>query len=66
MIIIGEKINGFIPRTLTADPVVKTCIADDIIKLADAAGIATDALLGNDEYCMNYLQAFRSGLFNKN
>jgi 5-methyltetrahydrofolate--homocysteine methyltransferase len=24
---------------------------------------ATDALLGNDEYCMEYLQAFRDGLF---
>jgi 5-methyltetrahydrofolate--homocysteine methyltransferase len=24
---------------------------------------ATDALLGNDEYCMAYLQAFRGGLF---
>lgn len=24
---------------------------------------ATNALLGNDEYCMNYLQSFREGLF---
>jgi 5-methyltetrahydrofolate--homocysteine methyltransferase len=24
---------------------------------------ATDALLGNDEYCMEYLSAYREGLF---
>ncbi|MDR3315001.1 MAG: methyltetrahydrofolate cobalamin methyltransferase [Coriobacteriales bacterium] len=27
---------------------------------------AVDALLGNDEYCMNYLEAFREGLFGQN
>ncbi|MDR2163436.1 MAG: methyltetrahydrofolate cobalamin methyltransferase, partial [Clostridiales Family XIII bacterium] len=26
-----------------------------------AAVFATEALLGKDEYCMNYLTAFRSG-----
>jgi 5-methyltetrahydrofolate--homocysteine methyltransferase len=40
-----------------------SAIMDPLSPDIQAALHATDALLGNDEYCLTYLQAFRDGLF---
>jgi 5-methyltetrahydrofolate--homocysteine methyltransferase len=40
-----------------------SAIMDPMSADMQATLFATDALLGNDEYSMNYLQAYRSGLF---
>lgn len=42
-----------------------SAILDPLNKELAAVRFAADALLGNDEYCENYLEAFRTGLFGK-
>lgn len=42
-----------------------SAIVDPLSEDMQATIRATDALLGNDEYCMDYLEAYRDGMFPK-
>ena len=42
-----------------------SAIVDPLSEDMQATIRATDALLGNDEYCMDYLEAYREGMFPK-
>ncbi len=56
MIIIGELINA-------SRKVVAAAIVNPLDKGMISAIITAEALAGNDDYCMNYLKAFRAKLF---
>jgi 5-methyltetrahydrofolate--homocysteine methyltransferase len=51
--------------TLAMAAGMDSAIMDPTSEDMRAALYAADALLGNDDYCMNYLQAYRNGLLGK-
>ena len=48
---------------LAAQAGMDSAIMDPSNQMLTGAAYAADALLGNDEYCMEYIGAYRDGLF---